>query len=149
LHALQIHEIIDGRTDRAVYKTPFAFRLLYNGKVLTPLIDGCPSDAELCDARFLKKRVDHFATRSRDCSVEESPPSQEVFHDAASLLSTIDGIMLFLSVVLVSAFLGGLGTFTFLTGRFPTLRVTDKFDGSSEEGIQFAPSEKSGVGFLD
>lgn len=64
----KIHEIIDGKTDRNVFKSSFAFRLIYNGKVITSRMDGCPSDSELCDAQVLLQRVKPFATRSRNCA---------------------------------------------------------------------------------
>ncbi len=113
----QIHEIIDGRSDRTVFKTPFAFRLLYNGKVLTSLVKGCPENSDLCDVRFLKEIVDKFATRDMDCT----PPdikSNLVLQEAATVLSTVMGILIFLGLVLVSAVFGALVAYMFLMGRF-------------------------------
>ena len=112
----QIHEIIDGRSDRSIYKTSFAFRLLFNGKVLTPFVDGCPSDSDMCDARFLKERVDRFAHRPKDCIPRDqmepdSGSTKEVFVEARSLVSTTEGILLVVGVMMVSAILGGMMMF--------------------------------------
>ena len=116
----QIHEVInDGRNDQTVYKTPFAFRLLYNGKVLTPLVDGCPPNADLCDARHLTELVDHFARRDLDCTASLIA-TNEVLRDAASALSTATGILMFVGLLISSALLGAIVTFFVLTGRLPT-----------------------------
>ena len=49
-----------------------AFRLIYDGQVLTGLIDGCPDDQHLCDISVFNNRVFEFATRKHhDCGVED------------------------------------------------------------------------------
>jgi hypothetical protein len=157
----QIHEVInDGRIDRTVYKTPFAFRLIYNGKVLTPSIDGCPPNVDLCDARHLTERVDPFARRDLDCTASEIL-TNEVLRDAATVLSTTTGIFMFLGLLISSALMGAIVTFVILTGRLPTGRKkvarTDKYgqialttvsglggneDGDAQKGFQDEPSEE-------
>jgi len=67
---IEIHELIDGRSDPTVYQSRFAFRLLYNGNILTPLVEGCHADCELCDVIHLKAVVDPIATRDADCSAK-------------------------------------------------------------------------------
>lgn len=71
----KIHEIIDGKTDRTVFKSDFAFRLLYNGKILTRFMEGCPSDSDLCDVQILRNQVQPFATRSQshNCARHHNP----------------------------------------------------------------------------
>lgn len=50
-----------------------AFRLIYNGEVLTWLIEGCPEYSQLCDFDRFLERVSPFATRSnRGCGVDEA-----------------------------------------------------------------------------
>ncbi len=49
-----------------------AFRLVYNGNVLTWLMDGCPQYSHLCDMSVFHNRVSRFATRkNHGCGVEE------------------------------------------------------------------------------
>jgi ubiquitin-like domain-containing CTD phosphatase 1 len=69
--------MIDGLTDRAIYKSDFAFRLLSDGEVLTSKIKGCPADADLCDVQVLLDRVIPFATTNRNCARKpKSSPTQ-------------------------------------------------------------------------
>jgi hypothetical protein len=142
-----------------VYKTPFAFRLLYDGNVLTPLIDGCPPNADLCDARHLTERVNPFARRDLDCTASVIL-TNEVLRDAATVLSTTTGILMFLGLLISSALLGAVVTFVILTGRLPTGRKkvarNDKYGqialttvggvggndgGDAHKGFQDEPSE--------
>jgi hypothetical protein len=60
--------MVDVLTDRAIYKSDFAFRLLKDGKVLTSKIKGCPADADLCNVQVLLDRVIPFATTIRNCA---------------------------------------------------------------------------------
>ena len=67
LMVYQIHEFLDEKRDNTIYETPFAFRLLYNGQVLTDKVEGCTADRALCDAQHLVNRVKAFAHRNVDC----------------------------------------------------------------------------------
>lgn len=56
--------------------------MLYNGKVMTWLMDGCPEYSHLCDLSVFTNRVSEFATReNHGCGVEEgygsAPPDDE------------------------------------------------------------------------
>lgn len=108
--------------DLRVYVSDFAFRLIYNGKVLTPLIDNCPDDLQLCDAQILIERVKPFATRSLSCHVsdEEAVSAPNYGPPSASVASVLT--MLLLSVT--SALLGSLLTYWYVTRAVP--RVTTK-----------------------
>jgi len=130
---IEIHELIDGRSDPEIYTSNFAFRLLYNGKILTPLIDGCHEDCELCDMKHLKAIVDPIATRDADCSVsskDETPESSSSSSSSSeeansgpelpSLVSTT-GMALFVTLVLLSGFGGSAITFTVMRKRFNTV----------------------------
>jgi hypothetical protein len=71
--------MIDGLTDRAIYKSYFAFRLLRDGKVLTSKIKGCLADADLCDVQVLLDRVSPFAATNCTCATElKSSPTQSL-----------------------------------------------------------------------
>lgn len=54
---LEIHKLEETKT---LFPSGFAFRILYEGKVLTPSVNGCLKDAELCDWRILVDIVSQF-----------------------------------------------------------------------------------------
>jgi hypothetical protein len=87
---------------------------------LTPLIDGCPPDADLCDVRFFTDIVNPMATHDLDCTGTESKTNPAVLHEAADILSTTVGILLFLGLVILSGIFGAMATFVFLTGGLPS-----------------------------
>jgi len=71
---LEIHELVDGQTDRTLFQSKYAFRLLYNGRVITHRVMGCPVDdgsdsgngnCELCDLQILLNIVEPFANKER------------------------------------------------------------------------------------
>ena len=45
----------------SVYPSDYAFRIVYNGQVLTSQMKGCPADAELCDVNVLLQRTTPLA----------------------------------------------------------------------------------------
>ena len=54
-------------SDSTEFASGYAFRLVYNGAVLTPRMDGC--DVELCDSQVLVNLVMPFAMfEERDCA---------------------------------------------------------------------------------
>ncbi|GKY92818.1 hypothetical protein MPSEU_000251400 [Mayamaea pseudoterrestris] len=104
---LEIHKLEADR-DLILFKSDFAFRLLYNGKILTPLMDGCSEDLQLCDAQVLVAQVQPFATRELNCQVDKGfvalprertsdwtrTPSDDVAVVVLSLLSALVGSLL-------------------------------------------------------
>ena len=111
----QIHELIDGRSNPHIYTSNFAFRLLYNGKILTPQIDGCHEQYELCDIINLKSKLDPIAKRDQDCLVSSSQGTKQdaYFADEEPYLSlsTIRGVVFFVTLVLFCGFVGSSITF--------------------------------------
>lgn len=68
---IEVHEVnIDRNTDKKVFKSNFAFRLLFNGNVITPKMQGCSPDLELCDLDVLLERVEPFAALDIDCAAK-------------------------------------------------------------------------------
>jgi hypothetical protein len=68
-HLLQIHEILSISGGDV---NDYAFRLVYNGQVLTWLVDGCPEYSHLCHVSILLDRISQFATRENGgCGVGE------------------------------------------------------------------------------
>jgi hypothetical protein len=110
--------LLDDNRDKAIFETNSAFRLVYNGRVLTSQVAGCPEDSELCDAKYLMERVEPIAIRKIDCvdSTQESVDAVEV---AKSMVSTTAGMLLVLFVIGVGAFFGGVAVFFNLTGSLP------------------------------
>jgi len=109
---IEIHELIDGDSDREVFPSKFAFRLIYNGKILTTFVDGCHKHLELCDIKILKSIVDPIATREKDCSRIISPDTNQTVtysdsvHDSISRRSVEKTSKLVVVVFVLSLFLG-------------------------------------------
>jgi ubiquitin-like domain-containing CTD phosphatase 1 len=150
---IEIHEVnIDGRTDKSMYKSNYAFRLLLDGKVLTHTLDGCPDDAELCDADVFIKRVTPFAKNERECAPRHGRPEEytDTVSRAKEILSTGGGVIAFALLVVGSALVGALGTFFYLTGAMPTRRQgrTSAVESYEEGGIALT-SYENGDGYSD
>jgi ubiquitin-like domain-containing CTD phosphatase 1 len=111
---IEIHELVDGQSDAETYTSNFAFRLLYNGRILTHLVDGCHESSELCDIVHFKSKVDPIATRETDCSV---PPIASV--ESPLSLSSTGGVALFVSLICLSSFLGSVTTYVILRKASP------------------------------
>lgn len=88
--------------------------------MLTHLIPGCPPHADLCDVHVFIDIVDPMATRDLDCTGTEESKTYPVLHEAADILSTTFGILLFLSLVIISGIFGAMVTFVSLTGGLPS-----------------------------
>ncbi len=73
---IELYEIVDGEngplTDelKNLFPTKKAFRLLYNGKLLTSKVKGCQSDlvSDVCDISKLIAQTKPFAVLERDCA---------------------------------------------------------------------------------
>ena len=130
----------------SVYTTNYVFRLLFNGEILTHLIQGCPPESQLCDMKIFTDLVNPMATRTPDCGApityvaDTAEPEEQpviVMEQAKSLMSTREGILLFFGLVLVSAIVGALGAFVLLTGRLPFTKrklMTSVVEEDSEAG---------------
>jgi len=143
---LEIHEVnIDGNTNKQLFRSNYAFRLIYNGQVITPKLEACPDDLDLCDAEILVSLVKDFAVLDAPCQRQHEPP--QAYHNAVShaqeILSTTEGILSFLVLVLGSAAIGGATVFIYLTRGMPRSRrrsrrqhqVVDSSDAVDEDGI--------------
>jgi len=131
---IEVHELIDvGLTNQSVYTTDFAFRLLYNGRILTNLVEGCPAESELCDMKIFLDIVGSIATRSPDCYAEEKAdePLVVAIQQAKKMMTTREGVYIFLSLVFFSATVGAVGAFVSMTGGLPMIQ--SKLIGSAVE----------------
>lgn len=71
IHAyFQIHALL--QIPGVANHSSLAFRLIYNGQVLTSLIEGCPAveGEDLCDVSVLRNILSDVATRHLDCEVK-------------------------------------------------------------------------------
>jgi hypothetical protein len=122
---IEVHELVDDlNQDTTAFKNDFAFRLIYNGKVLTPLVNGCPKDNELCDIKHLVDRIQPIAVRNVDC-VDPKEDEVNAIQVAKMIVSKTEGILLVLIVFGVAVFIGGMAVFWKLTGEVPE-RVKNK-----------------------
>ncbi len=121
----KIHEILDDTTKAtSILESRFAFRLLYNGYILTDKVKGCIPGLELCDSQHLVNRVKPFARRNVDClDVNLEKAIIHPLQVAKALLTTTGGIILVLLIVAVSALVGSIGVFYYLTGSVPTEKL--------------------------
>ena len=116
---IEVYEVADADVDESEYQSGFAFRLIYNGDVLTSKMDGCSS--ELCDIENLLDQVLPFAKyEDRDCaSVSRvTPPTDEKSEDlmtemksaTETLIQSPGGVGVVFGLVLISAALGSVLT---------------------------------------
>ncbi len=92
------------------------------------MIEGCHTDAELCDIVHLKAIVDPIATRDTDCAVSstasggsQSDSSSSKDKEQPSLLSSLSittGSAVLLTLILLSGFGGSALTFMIMRKRF-------------------------------
>jgi len=104
---LEIHELVDGQSNRLVYKSQHVFRLLYNGEPITNRIIGCPQNSQLCDVRILLDVLKPIAKRNRDCSMKQSEENieEELLDDIEEEAERI-GVFWFLLIIVGSMFVG-------------------------------------------
>jgi hypothetical protein len=111
---------LDDARDKSIFESQFAFRLLYNGQVLTDKVEGCTANMELCDAQHLVNRVTPFARRNVDCiDVNLEKNKIHPTEVAKLLLTTTGGIILVLLIVAVSALAGSIAGTSMIGTRKP------------------------------
>jgi hypothetical protein len=80
---IEIHEInATAHHLTTIYPSGYAFRLIYNGEVLTSRMDGC--DSELCDSSVLVERVKPFAKPYNDADCVSSSSSSGPLADPSA-----------------------------------------------------------------
>ena len=91
---IEIHEINatahQPQQASTAFPSGYAFRLIYNGEVLTSRMDGC--DSELCDSLVLVERVRLFAKPydDADCASSSSSPSNPTPPDDGDLMTEME-----------------------------------------------------------
>jgi hypothetical protein len=119
---IEIHEInLDGRKDPALYTSDFGFRMIYDGKVITDQMKGCPSGQEICDSTKLLEAM-YYDVKTRNCErlyaipVEFTPA---VTQATAILVSSRSAFGGFLLLVFFGMTLGGLFTYLYFAHWIP------------------------------
>jgi Histidine phosphatase superfamily (branch 2) len=111
---LELHQLnIDGKTSRKVFRSDYAFRLIYNGAVITPQIPKCPLDLELCDISILQELV----VTSGDCARQHAAtvPYRDAVTRTREIVSSPQGFIYLLLLVSGSAVAGGVAVFVYLS----------------------------------
>ena len=103
---IEVHKIL--KSDKN-YPSGFAFRLIYNGKVLTAKMDKCK--AELCDIQVLIKQVMPFAKyKERNCESSITPPGDDLMSEmktaSDNLIHAPGGMVVVLLLVILGLTLG-------------------------------------------
>lgn len=86
--------------------------------MLTDQVPGCPEDLELCDVKFLIKRVQPIAVRKVDCDDATGHGANSIRIEG-SLLSTTWGIVSAMLAIGMGAFAGATIVIYKLTGSLP------------------------------
>jgi len=108
-----------------------AFRLIYNGVVLSEKIEGCTPASDLCDITFLMNQLLSFVNldNSWSCALTnaEKETLSTLYHEftkevsrATSFFHTAGGKVILFLLLALSAFLSSLLTFTIITRKCPS-----------------------------
>jgi ubiquitin-like domain-containing CTD phosphatase 1 len=127
LYNVSDHELLPVKKKFPSFK---AFRILYNGHVLTDKVEGCIMASDLCDISYLINQLDSFTTLdySSACVVsdEEKEPSSTLFHDithdvslAKALFHTSGGIAFLILTIFFTAFISSLLTYVMMNRKCP------------------------------
>ena len=111
---IELHNI---KTSSSLFPSGKAFRLVYNGVVLTEKVDGCVEGKELCDVTALLQRVGDFAVIQRDCETEEVVEFD--FEEMKTFISVKGAIPVIIFLVVASVIIGSLLTYYYLTRSCP------------------------------
>ena len=136
---IELHEVLNGSTD---YPSGYAFRLIYNGGVLTSNMDGCTG--ELCDVQVLVKQVMPFAKyMERDCASQlppvptPTPPADDSYMTEMktatnNLVHTPGGVAVIMLLVILGLVLGGILMWLLIKRH---LRMDDEYRRRRESTI--------------
>jgi hypothetical protein len=110
---IEIHEMSTITND---YPSGYAFRLLYNGQVLTSRMEGCNDNSDLCDSHILVEQVGPFAKQYKDlncdasstatATVEEKDLVSNIENATKAMVISPGGIWALLLLILFSMILG-------------------------------------------
>jgi len=154
---VEIHELLDDDRNKTLFESKSAFRLIYNGRVLTDQVPGCTEDLELCDVKFLTARVEPFAVRKVDCD-DVAVDHASTIRIEKPLFSTIWGKLLAILAIGMGAFAGATVVTFKLTGSLPTrlkkrknkkLRSRNGMHPSVARQIEMSAAADASPAFMD
>lgn len=145
---IEIHKLTDKKSNKTIFKSNHAFRLIYNGQVLTSLIDNCHSDMEFCDATVLVQRAMSIVQSLRNCSLHhsESIQQQDSIEEAESFISTPGGIIVCFLVVFIGCWTGSFCTYNCMS-RFQRPNTREYRTGSNTVGEGATFNQPNGLSF--
>ena len=66
---VELHHIdTSNSTSLDLFPNEVAFRIIFNGDIITSKVEGCAEGLEICDVSHLMNQVGSFASKRRDCS---------------------------------------------------------------------------------
>ena len=153
----QIHELLDDDRNKTLFESKSAFRLIYNGKILTGQVPGCSLDLELCDVKFLIGRVEPIAVRKVDCGISAAERRVNATRIDKPLFSTTWGILSAILAIGMGAFAGATIVTYKLTGTLPAenlkrrrnLKPKKKYHPSVAEQIEMSAGADASPAFED
>lgn len=102
---------------------PLAFRIVYNGEVITSRLDNCPSDSELCNLDILFQLIGPFATTDREqCALgieAKTLVGQLADHTFGVMLQDPRELMIVVLIALGSAMFGWFVTYVAIVKKIP------------------------------
>lgn len=102
---------------------PLAFRIIYNGEVITSRLDNCLSDSELCNLDILFQLIGPFATNDREqCALgieAKTLVGQLADHTFGVMLQDPRELMIVVLIALGSAMFGWFVTYVAIVKKIP------------------------------
>ncbi len=139
---IEVHDVIETKMEKksSLFPTGKAFRLVFNGKVLTSKIEGCSGDGngngnenvELCDVSKLIQVLTPVAVSERSCDKLNNNNK-----DDKEWMKIVDGrigVAASVGISIISGLLGSVLTFYYINRRLPFIssgverRKYDSFD---------------------
>jgi hypothetical protein len=115
LLTIEIHKLGDDR-DKTVFPDEAVFRLIYNGNVITSLLEKCSSKSSFCDAQVLVEQTVSFSRRDLSCARKSGLQSSSVSNTSSdSLMGSKNGLAGLVLLVICSMLFGSLATYFYIS----------------------------------
>lgn len=137
---IELHDILNtGVEVGKIFPSGKAFRMIYNGKVLTSKVQGCPEDIlGLCDVSVLVKVLGTIATSERSCETIFNQNDDDNHDLSNTLHHTRHNIMMAVIISLVSGCLGSCLTLLYVNKRLGCNKRAPRYEAFSKNDIDIA-----------